>query len=93
MIEGPVDFFLQDAVEIGQVHDHRGLRIDLALDGDLERVVVAIAMRSFVAVDGPILLFGPIRPPEMPPRVEMDGARQQDHGEKTSGYFEVTGDR
>src|SRR5262249_10927024 len=79
-IEWMVHLLAQDPVEVGQVDDHAGLGVGVPGDGDLQIVVVAVAVRALLAVDLAVLLRGPARSPQAAARVEVDLAREADHG-------------
>src|SRR3954452_18248935 len=48
------DFAFHEAVEVEEIADHTGLRLDVAADRDLESVVVAVSIRivAFAVGDG-----------------------------------------
>src|SRR5262249_4402494 len=72
VIQRAIDLLLQDSIDVRQIHDHRGLRIDLPLPRDLEPIVVAITVRALLAVDREVLLGAPVWPPKTSAGVEVN---------------------
>ena len=80
VVEGPVDLFLQDAVEVAEVDDHPVLGVGLPFHGDLEGVVVAVARGvGGRAVGLAVPLVGAVAAEEAVGGVEVDRPREEEH--------------
>src|SRR5450830_1424415 len=84
VVERPVDLLLENAIEVGDVHDHRRVRVGDARHGHVERVVVPVAREvRRVPVRRAIPLFALVRIEEAMGRVEVDRAREEKHRQGT----------
>ncbi len=77
VVKASHDLGVEQAVELGELHDHAGLGIDRPADGHLAAVVVTVTLRGRgLAEASPVFFLAPVRPVVTVRGREVDGPCQ-----------------